>query len=67
MLIGMKTSKRSDEKNVRKLTKLSGGTSYGITLPIELVRAWKWKERQKLELVIDEKKKEIRIRDWKAK
>lgn len=61
----MKTSKKSDERNVRKLTKISGGTSYGITLPIEVVRRWKWKDRQKLQLVINEKTKSITVKDWK--
>jgi len=52
-------------RNIRKLTKLSGGFSYGITLPIEAVRKFGWKERQKLKLTIDEKKKKFIIEDWK--
>jgi bifunctional DNA-binding transcriptional regulator/antitoxin component of YhaV-PrlF toxin-antitoxin module len=53
------------KKYIRKITKVSNGTSYSITLPIEVVREWKWKERQKLELEIDEKNKKIVIKDWK--
>ena len=53
------------KKYTRKITKVSSGTSYSITLPIEVVRNWKWKERQKLVLEIDEKNKRIIIKDWK--
>ncbi len=53
-------------RNIRKLTKLSGGYSYGITLPIEVVRKFRWRERQKLKLKIDSKNKRIIIEDWKG-
>jgi hypothetical protein len=60
----MKTNKKSNEINIRKLTKLSAGSSYGVTLPISVVRKWGWKGRQKLQLIIDEKTKTIKIKDW---
>ena len=41
--------------------------SYAVTLPKELVRKFKWKERQKLELLFGGRKKEITIKDWKPK
>ena len=44
------------QRNVRKLTKIGTG-SYGITLPIEIIREFRWRERQKLELVINKKRK----------
>ena len=53
------------ERNVRTLFKIAGGKSYAITLPIEVVRAWGWRERQKLQLTVDEKKKRIIVQDWK--
>ena len=56
---------RNINPNIRKITKLSGGKSYGITLPIRVMRKFRWKERQKLELEIDEKRKRIIIKDWK--
>ena len=40
----MSTRKR-EESNVRKLTKL-GNHSIGLTLPIEIIRAFGWKEKQ---------------------
>jgi len=61
----MKTRRRLSEKNIRKITKIAGGTSYAITLPIDVVRRWGWKEKQKVELEIDEKKKVIKVKDWK--
>ncbi|MFH1946782.1 MAG: AbrB/MazE/SpoVT family DNA-binding domain-containing protein [Candidatus Magasanikbacteria bacterium] len=50
-------------RQIRKIFK--SGPSYVITLPVELVQELKWKERQKLELVIDEKNQTIKISDWK--
>jgi len=55
---------RHKNPNIRKITKLSGGKSYGITLPIAIMRKFCWRERQKLELEIDEKRKRIIIKDW---
>ena len=63
----MKTRRIASENNIRKITKTAGGSSYSITLPIDVVRRWGWKERQKVELEIDEKNKVIKIRDWKKK
>ena len=56
--------RKLSERNVRSLFKLAGGKSYALTLPIEVVRAWGWQDRQKLKLTIDEKKKRIIVEDW---
>lgn len=61
----MKTRKRLGENLVRKLSKV-GIFSYGITLPIDIIRKFKWKERQKLQLTVDEKKNRIIIEDWES-
>lgn len=63
----MKTRRKLENRNIRKLTKMAGGSSYGITLPIDVIREFKWRERQKLQLKIDKKKKRIMIEDWKKK
>ena len=63
----MKTTKRFEDKNIRKLIKMGGGFSYGITIPVDVIRRFKWRERQKLELVIDEKNQTIKIKDWPAR
>lgn len=52
-------------EDIRALTKVSGGASYAITLPRSVIKGFKWKERQKLKLVVDMKKQTILIRDWK--
>jgi len=60
----MKTRRKIEKRNIRKITKTSSGTSYAITLPIDVVRRWRWKEKQKVVLDIDEKKRVIKIKDW---
>ncbi len=53
---------RIEDHNIRKLSKMAGGTSYGVTLPIEYVRALRWQEHQKL--VIRKSGKKLIIEDW---
>ena len=60
----MKTRKRIGENLVRKLTKVAGGASYSITLPINVIRKFRWKGKQNLKLTVNEKKKQIVIEDW---
>jgi len=55
--------RKLEEKNIRKLTKVASGNSFGITLPIEMVRSLRWRERQKL--VVKKRGKKITIEDWK--
>jgi antitoxin component of MazEF toxin-antitoxin module len=57
---------KSIEKNVRKITKV-GSHSYAVIIPISVIRDWRWKERQKVVLEIDDNKKVIKIKDWKKK
>jgi len=49
-------AKKSTEKNIRKITKI-GKYSYAVSIPISVIRAWKWQERQKVILETDNKKK----------
>ncbi len=56
-------TKKSTEKNIRKITKV-GGHSYAVILPMSLIKEWKWKERQRVVLEADNKKKTIKIKDW---
>jgi len=55
---------RNKDESIRKLTKIGKG-SYAVTLPISIIRKFNWREKQKLQLEIDEKKQEVKIRDWK--
>jgi len=51
------------EKNIRKLTRMGGGRSLGLTLPVEVVSKLKWRERQKITVRLFGKK--IILEDWK--
>jgi len=55
-------NRSNDERTVRSLTHTSGG-SYLVTLPIEYVKALKWKEKQKL--IVELSSDKIVIKDWK--
>ena len=46
---------------VRKLTKV-GGSSYYITIPLDYVREFGWREHQKL--VVKKRGKKLIIEDW---
>ncbi len=50
------------DRNIRELSKRSNGT-YALTLPIELIRELKWRDKQKL--VVEKADKKIIIKDWK--
>ncbi len=53
--------RKLEDKNIRKIFK--SGSSYAVTLPIEIVRELKIKERQKV--VVKKRGKGILITDWK--
>ena len=55
------TRKPMEEENVRSLLKVR--RSYYVSLPIQVVREFKWKEGQKV--VVEKRGKEIVIKDWK--
>ncbi|MEX0930217.1 MAG: AbrB/MazE/SpoVT family DNA-binding domain-containing protein [Candidatus Paceibacterota bacterium] len=52
-----------DERNIRKLFK-TGETTYAITLPIEIIRKFKWQENQKITISVDEDGKRLILEDW---
>ncbi len=62
----MKTRRKLEERNVRKIFK-AGKVTYAVTLPIDTIRKWGWKEKQKVVLEVDEKSKQIIIKDWEEK
>ena len=53
--------RKLEDNNVRKITK--NGCSYAITIPIEIMREFKWKEKQKL--VVKKRGSSLIISDWK--
>jgi hypothetical protein len=58
---GMARRKLGD-RNIRRLIKIGGRGSVGITIPIEIMRGLKWRATQKV--VVTRRGKEIRIKDW---
>lgn len=48
------------EENVRVIQKSK--RSYYITLPIQIVREFKWRDGQKI--VVEKKGKELIVKDW---
>jgi len=59
------TRRKTEENYIRSLTKVSGGTSYAVTIPMEYIKKLKWKGKQKLEVKLF--KDRIIIRDWQPK
>jgi hypothetical protein len=58
------TTRKTEDRNIRSLTKGSGGTSYYVTIPMEYIRKLKWKSKQKLEVTLYQDR--IIVRDWKS-
>ncbi len=54
--------RKLEDKNIRKLTKV-GRQSIAVTLPIEIVRELKWREKQKV--TVKKVRGGILIKDWK--
>ena len=57
--------RKLSERNIRKLAKVGGNKTYSLTLPIEAIREFGWKEGQKVVVEVDKKKQRFIIRDWK--
>ncbi len=53
------------QQNIRKITKVAGGKTFSVTLPIGYMRKLKWRERQKV--VIKMLGERLIISDWKPK
>jgi hypothetical protein len=53
---------KKEEREVRKLTKV-GKKTIAVTIPIEIVRELKWKERQKV--TVKRVRGGVLIKDWK--
>ena len=54
--------RKLEDRTTRKLSKSTSG-SYVVTLPVEIVRELKWREKQKL--TIKKSGSKIIIEDWK--
>jgi hypothetical protein len=51
-------------RNIRKLFKTGGDSTYALTLPIEFIRDMKWQEGQKLVVEKDPENNKLIIKDW---
>jgi antitoxin component of MazEF toxin-antitoxin module len=56
--------RKLEDKNIRKLTKV-GKQSIAVTLPIEIIRELKWREKQKV--TVKKSGRKIIIEDWDSK
>jgi len=54
---------RNKDDSIRKLTKI-GKSSYAVTLPMDVIRAFGWRAKQKLQIKISKYSKKITITDW---
>ncbi|MCK5509950.1 hypothetical protein KAI65_00195 [Candidatus Parcubacteria bacterium] len=57
--------KKTHKRNIRKLAKVGDGATYAITLPIDYVPELGWKEKQKLVVEPDRRRKGFIVKDWK--
>ena len=55
-------TRKIEKRNIRNLTRVAG-KSFGITFPIDLIRALGWRPRQKL--TVTSKGKKLIVKDWK--
>ncbi|MBU4482446.1 AbrB/MazE/SpoVT family DNA-binding domain-containing protein [Candidatus Parcubacteria bacterium] len=51
------------DKYIHKIRKVSTH-SYAVTLPKQVVKDLKWREKQKIEIVYDKARKRVIISDW---
>lgn len=51
------------ERHIRKLSRVGGGASIVVVLPIEMIRELKWRNKQKV--VVKKEGERIIIEDWK--
>ncbi len=54
--------RKLEDRSIRKISKRGSG-SYGVTIPIELVRQLKWRTKQKV--IIKKSGNKLIIEDWK--
>ena len=54
--------RKQEERNIRKITRV-GKTSLAVTLPVEIVRALGWREKQKV--IVKKVRGGMLIKDWK--
>lgn len=56
-------TRKLEERNIRKLTKV-GEKSLAVTIPIEIIRELRWREKQKV--VVKRVRGGVEIKDWRG-
>ena len=56
--------RKLEDRNIRKLSRVGSGKSMAVTLPIELIRELKWREKQKV--VVTKRGNKLIIEDWQG-
>ena len=59
------STRKIENRSIRKLGRTGRGASISVTLPIEIIRELKWQSKQKV--VIKKRGKGLYIEDWKKK
>ena len=54
-------AKKYKDRNIRKITK--NGTSHSVSIPVEILKALGWRERQKV--VVKKIRGGLQVKDWK--
>jgi len=54
-------AKKYKDRNIRKITK--NGTSHSVSIPVEILKALGWRERQKV--VVKKIRGGLQIKDWR--
>ena len=62
--MGDMARRKREEKGIRKLFRVERGHTMAVTLPIELVRELKWREKQKV--TITKRGDTLIIKDWEG-
>jgi len=52
--------RKLNQKEIRKITK--NGNSYSVSIPIEILKELKWREKQKV--IVKKRGKSLIISDW---
>ena len=52
--------RRLNQKEIRKITK--NGNSYSVSIPIEILKELKWREKQRV--IVKKRGKSLIISDW---
>lgn len=54
------TRRKMEDKNIRKIIK--NGNSWAVTIPVEMMKELKWKEKQKV--VVKKRGQGVLVVDW---